>query len=68
MADIDLVQYTLDNAVIPRLDTIIWMVMIIGLILIVLVILLSFYNYKKIQTQLIDVQEKIKILMENKRL
>ncbi|MCX6661141.1 MAG: hypothetical protein NTY91_01155 [Euryarchaeota archaeon] len=63
----DPIGYLLQYTVNPKLDAIMSMVMIIGLTLIILMIITDFLGNKKLQTQLLDIQEKIKIFIEKKR-
>ena len=63
----DPIGYLLQYTVNPKLDAIMSMVMIIGLTLIILIIITDFLGNKKLQTQLLDIQEKIKIFIEKKR-
>ena len=64
----DPIEYLLQNIVNPKLDAIMLIVMVIGVVLSILVIITNFISYKKLQTQLFNIQEKIKILIENKRI
>ena len=64
---VDPIGYLLQYTVNPKLDAIMSMVMIIGLTLIILMIITDFLGNKKLQTQLLDIQEKIKIFIEKKR-
>ena len=64
----DPIGYLLQYTVNPKLDAIMSMVMIIGLNLFILMIITDFLGNKKLQTQLLDIQEKIKIFIENKKI
>lgn len=64
----DPIGYLLQNILNPKLDVIILMVMIIGLILSILWIVTNFINNEKLQTILFDIHEKINIFIENKRI
>jgi hypothetical protein len=64
----DPVEYLLQNIVNPKLDVVTLMVVIVGLILFILWIITNFFNNKKLQTILFDIQEKIKIFIENKKI
>ncbi|MCX6671547.1 MAG: hypothetical protein NTX92_06480 [Euryarchaeota archaeon] len=64
----DPVEYLLQNIVNPKLDVVTLMVVIVGLILFILGIITNFFNNKKLQTILFDIQEKIKIFIENKKI
>ena len=63
----DPIEYLLQNIVNPKLDVVTSMVVIVGLILFILGIITNFLNNKKLQTQLLDIQEKIKIFIEKKK-
>lgn len=64
----DPIEYLLQNIVNPKLDIVTLMVVIVGLILFILGIITNFFNNKKLQTILFDIQEKIKIFIENKKI
>jgi hypothetical protein len=64
----DPIEYLLQNIVNPKLDVVTLMVVIVGLILFILGIITNFFNNKKLQTILFDIQEKIKIFIENKKI
>lgn len=64
----DPVEYLLQNIVNPKLDVVTLMVVIVGLILFILGIITNFFNNKKLQAILFDIQEKIKIFIENKKI
>ena len=64
----DPIEYLLQNIVNPKLDVVTLMVVIVGLILFILGIITNFFNNKKLQTILFNIQEKIKIFIENKKI
>jgi hypothetical protein len=64
----DPVEYLLQNIVNPKLDAVTLMVVVIGIILFILGIITNFFNNKKLQAILFDIQEKIKIFIENKKI
>jgi hypothetical protein len=64
----DPIEYLLQNIVNPKFDVVTLMVVIVGLILFILGIITNFFNNKKLQTILFNIQEKIKIFIENKKI
>ena len=64
----DPVEYLLQNIVNPKLDAVTLMVVVIGIILFILGVITNFFNNKKLQVILFDIQEKIKIFIENKKI
>ena len=64
----DPIEYLLQNIVNPKFDVVTLMVVIVGLILFILGIITNFFNNKKLQIILFNIQEKIKIFIENKKI
>ena len=63
----DPIEVLLQNVAKPEFDAVMLTMMILGVILSVLVIITHFIRNKKFQTQLFDIEVKIKIFIEKKR-
>jgi len=63
----DPVEYFFQNIVDPKLDPVMLIIMTVGMIFSILAMITNFFSNKRLQTYLFDIQDKIKILIENKR-
>ncbi len=65
---VDPVEFLFQNIVKPEFDAVKLILMTAGVIFIILGMITNFFRNKRLQEYLFDIQDKIKIFIENKRI